>query len=59
MPEPDFLMTEAEAAAHIDRILAEKFPDLYRKPDPAGDSLDKIMADPRLSWLFKNPNAKA
>lgn len=56
MPESDYLMNADEAAARIDRILAERFPDIYRNPEPASDSPEKIAAD--FPWLFDNANQK-
>lgn len=53
MLDPDKISTEAEAIAHIDRRLAERFPELYRI-DPEGDSIVRIQHDPRLAWLFEN-----
>lgn len=53
---PDYLMSEADALKHIDRVLAEKFPDLYRAPEQPADSFEKIAAD--FPWLFGNAKAK-
>jgi hypothetical protein len=55
MPE-DYVMSEAEAGALIDRRLSEMFPDLYRKPIPVQDSLERIEAD--YPQFFGNPKPK-
>jgi hypothetical protein len=45
MSEPEYLATEAEVGVMIDRRLSEMFPDLYKKPEPVQDSLERIEAD--------------
>jgi hypothetical protein len=56
MPEQYYALSEAEAAALIDRKIAEVFGDLH-KPEgsakDAGDSLEKILSD--YPALFPSP----
>ena len=61
MPNGYHIMNHEEASEFIDRLIAEKFPDLCREPDaepmpqrPA-DSAEQIRAD--FPWLYGAPKA--